>query len=285
MTVASDSGSSRLAAGGWIAIKVILVLGLLFASGYGIEKLADRLVNGPSRVLRAAAPTPPPGADDPWNPAILVEGGTFDSRSYEEGADTHFSPYYTGGEGFGRQAVPGFWMQAHEVTNQEYRRFDPGHDVPEGKDRHPVVGITWERAMAYADFVGGTLPTELQWEYAARGTAGHKYPWGDTEPTCEKAHYRACDPDGTVEVVSRPAGATAEGIHDLAGNVWEWVKPNWFEAGRTPVNRASRRLRGGSFRSEPFFLRAVNRNNDFYRGYVGQDVGFRVVWPLEDGED
>lgn len=265
-----------------VALKLALAGSVLVACAYAVERFADRLVHGPTPTLRAASAEPPPGADDPSNPPILVEGGTFDSRSEAEGADTHFSPYYTGGEGFGRQTVGGFWMQAHEVTHEEYRRFDPDHAFSEGHGRRPVTGVTWEEAMAYAAFLGGTLPTEVQWEYAARGPGSRRYPWGDAPPTCERAHFRDCEPERTVAVASRPDGATPAGIHDLAGNVWEWVRPNWFEPGRTPVNRASRRLRGGSFLSEPFFLRAVNRNNDFYRGFTGRDVGFRVVWPLEE---
>jgi len=129
--------------------------------------------------------------------------------------------------------------------------------------------------MAYAAFVGGTLPTEAQWAFAAKGTEGRKYPWGDSEPTCERAQYGECAPRATIEVMTRPAGATPEGIHDLAGNVWEWVMPDWF---RRPVNDESRRLRGGSFDDEAFFIRASNRNKDFFSGFKYVSIGFRVVW-------
>lgn len=253
----------------------------LLVSGYALVRLAGRSGD----VSGAAAPVPPPGTEDPSNPGILIEGGTFVSRSDVEGADDPASPFWTGDEGFGRQTVAGFWMQRHEVTNEEYRRFDDGHEFPAGQERHPVVGVSWREAMEYAVSVGGTLPTETQWEFAARGTESRKYPWGDSEPTCERAHYADCDPRATIQVMARPGGATPEGIHDLAGNVAEWVTPNWFEPGRTPVNDEARRLRGGSFRSDPFFLRAVNRNNGFFRGFQGDDVGFRVVWPSEEARD
>ncbi len=85
--------------------------------------------------------------------------------------------------------------------------------------------------------------------------------------------------------MDRPDGATPEGIYDLAGNVGEWVMPVWFEPGRTPVNDESRRLRGGSFVSQAFFLRASNRSNYYYSDFEWDDIGFRVVWPLEGGQD
>ncbi len=136
--------------------------------------------------------------------------------------------------------------------------------------------------MAYAASIGGTLPTETQWEFAAPGTESRTYPWGDDEPTCRHAHFRGCQPEAALPVMSRPAGATPEGIHDLAGNVREWVKPTWFVPGKTPVNDEARRMRGGSFLEGPFFLRASNRNNDFFEGFRAPTVGFRVVWPLQD---
>lgn len=106
-------------------------------------------------------------------------------------------------------------------------------------------------------------------------------PLGGPPPTCDRAHYGDCDPPGAIEVMSRPDGATPAGIHDLAGNVWEWVMPVWFEPGRTPVNDEARRMRGGSFAEGPFFLRASNRNDGFFEGHANSGVGFRVVWPAE----
>jgi len=177
-----------------------------------------------------------------------------------------------------RRTVEGFWIQEHEVTHEEFQRHDASHSFPAGQERHPVGNVTWREAMAYAASLGGSLPTESQWEFAARGTESRKYPWGDSEPTCERAQFGECAPRGTLEAMERPAGATPEGIHDLAGNVWEWVMPNWFEPGRTPVNDESRRLRGGSFEDDAFFLRASNRNNDFFSGFNRVNIGFRVAW-------
>lgn len=260
---------------------------LLILAGYGTMRVTGRIPAGADQGDPLPAPTLPPGIDDPLNRAVLIEGGTFMRGSDDpRGSDIPAGPQ-SGADEYpaSPETVGGFWIQEHEVTNEEYRRFDSSHEFPEGEERHPVVRITWEEAMAYARSIGGLLPTEEQWEFAARGTASRKYPWGDSDPTCEVAHFAECEPRGTIEVMTRHAGATPEGIHDLAGNVWEWVMPDWFDPRRTPVNDESRRLRGGSFQDGPFLLRASNRNKDFPAGFKTRSDGFRVVWPLGDDRD
>jgi eukaryotic-like serine/threonine-protein kinase len=273
----------HLAAPTIAALRSALLAAMFLAVAYVVVQLSGRAGVGPAAPRAEAPPVPPAGADDPLNRAILIEGGTFMRGNAEPEVPVHpFSPYSTADERPARRtSVASFWMQQHEVTNEEYRRFDADHAFPPGQERHPVADVTWLQAMAYAESLGGLLPTEWQWEYAARGTDSRKYPWGEEEPTCERAHFADCEPHATIEVMSLPAGATPEGIHDLAGNVWEWVMPEWFEPGRTPVNRASRRMRGGSFGDAAFFLRASNRNNEFYAGYRYAGIGFRVVWPVE----
>lgn len=251
---------------------------------YGALRFADRLFLGREPPAAVAHPVPPPGARDSLNPAVWVPGGRFTMGSDDPGLSTDpASPFSTYDERPLRPwNVPGFWMQEHPVTNEEYRRFDPGHRFPAGHERYPVTGVKWRQAMAYAASIGGTLPREPQWEYAARGRADRKYPWGDAKPTCERAHFEGCAPRGPVPVLSLPAGATPAGVYGLAGNVWQWVMPGWFVAGRTPVNHEVRGLRGGSYESAPFFLRASNRSDGYPSGFTGADVGFRVVWPGKD---
>lgn len=252
-----------------LAVVVTVVAGI----GYGALHLF-RTIDGRATGLVPAA------VDDPVNRGVFIAGGTFMRGTDDVDPDVDpASPYSTADEYPARETtVESFWMQEHEVTNAEFRRFDPSHPFPPGHERHPVVGVTWRQAVAYAESIGGSLPDEWQWEYAARGSGNRVYPWGDEEPTCARAQFADCEPRGTMAVMSRPAGATPDGIHDLAGNAWEWVVPGWFEAGRTPVNTASRRLRGGSFDDAAFFLRAANRNNDFHAGFTSGGVGFRVVW-------
>ena len=266
-------------------LNVVVVVSVLLVSAYPIVELMGFPFGGSEPSESAAPPSPPPGARDSLNPAIWIEGGSFLEGSHDPGkTDDPASPYSTGDERPPRRmTVKGFWIQEHEVTNEEYRRFDPDHRFPDGEGRHPVTNVTWREAMAYASWLGGTLPTEAQWEYAAEGSDSRKYPWGDSAPGCRRAQFGACDPEGAVEVMSRPGGATPEGVQDLAGNVWEWVVPAWFVADRMTVNEESRRIRGGSFRSPPFFLRASNRSDGFHAGTASDDIGFRVVWPAEAG--
>lgn len=274
----------RFAPGGPIAPGMIALAGVIVICGYALVRWMGFFTDGPGDV--ATPPPSGPGVVDPLNRAILIEGGTFISGS--DDWDTIVapgSPYSKRDEYPRPRTVPSFWMQEHEVTNEEYRRFDAGHAFPGGEERHPVVNVTWREAMAYAVSVGGSLPTEAQWEFAARGPERRKYPWGNSEPACDRVHYGSCDPRGPIEVMARREGATPEGIYDLAGNVAEWVTPIWFDPGRTPVNDDSRRLRGGSFLSPPFALRAADRVRYLRSGFQAEDVGFRVVWPLEGARD
>ena len=219
-------------------------------------------------------PTPPPGADDPLNRPIWIERGTFQMGS-DDGADDE-RPVH-------RVTMSGFWIQEHEVTNEEYRRFDAGYQFPSGQERHPVVNVNWEQAYGYARSLGGSLPTEAQWEFAARGPAGRTYPWGDAAPTCQLAHYLYCVPEATLPAMSRPDGVTPDSIYDLAGSVWEWVA-GWYgpysSADVTdptgPASGSRRVLRGGSFFYDVYGLRSSNRRS-YARGGSAV-IGFRVAW-------
>lgn len=266
-----------------------IALLLLFVGVVGVS-VAIWISRRPDPAAAMAPPILPPEAIDPGNRAILIDGGALPrrrgrARDPSDDVASDVGPRSTIGEGGSTQPVPAFWIQEHEVTNEEFARHDSFHEFPDGEERHPVANITFEEARSYAASLGGRLPTEVEWEFAASGPEGRRYPWGDSEPTCELAWHRDCGPRGSIEVMTRPDGATPDGLHDLAGNVWEWVTPNWFDSSRTPVNTETRRLRGGSFDDPPFFLRAANRNNDFFEGYKYVSVGFRVVWGRVPGRN
>jgi formylglycine-generating enzyme required for sulfatase activity len=149
-----------------------------------------------------------------------------------------------------------------------------------------VVGVSWYDADTYCEWAGGQLPTEAQWEYAARGNDGRLYPWGDETPTCDLAQFIGCEGD-TVRVGNFPDGNSWVGAMDMAGNVWEWVVDwygsDYYENSLTndpigPTSGTWKVLRGGGWYNNSILLRAA------YRVFVDPayhtvDVGFRCVVP------
>jgi formylglycine-generating enzyme required for sulfatase activity len=180
-------------------------------------------------------------------------------------------------------------MDKYEVTNAQYRKFidaNPqwgkdqierkyhdgdylkdwrGNDYPGGRENHPVTWVSWYAAKAYAEWAGKRLPTEAEWEKAARGgLVGMKYPWGD-EITEENANY-GNNRGGTTPVGSYPPNGY--GLYDMAGNVWEWCA-DWYDS-----SEVFRVLRGGSWNFFPDDLR-VSFRNYYYPASSDNYVGFR----------
>ncbi len=202
-----------------------------------------------------------------------------------------------------------FYMSRHLVTNAEFEQYDPGHArkrAPGATDRHPVVYVSHLDAVKYCLWLSTRerkkyrLPSEAEWEYAARGTDGRKYPWGNHEHRGDLANFadrntvfawsdRDID-DGYPEsspVGAFPFGASPFGIEDLAGNVWEWCL-DYFEPYRGvakvnphgPTSGAKRVMRGGSWKSRFGSLRATCRNSNV-PNYSCNDLGFRIVCECE----
>lgn len=138
-----------------------------------------------------------------------------------------------------RVTVKPFALARAPVTVKQYRAcmkagvctapapecdFDKFH----ADESQPVVCVSWDQASAFCAWVGGRLPSEAEWEYAARsGGKDQRYPWGNEEPTCDRAVMReevpGCGRDATWPVCSKPKGNSEQGLCDLAGNVWEWM--------------------------------------------------------------
>ena len=166
----------------------------------------------------------------------------------------------------------------------EPEKFGGADDLP----NHPVVGVTWYEAMAFCGWQSEklghpvTLPTEAQWEKAARGPDGRRYPWGQ-EITPQHANYAEAGIGATTAVGAFPLGASPYGALDMAGNAWEWCLTQWRNnytepADDDPAINAARVLRGGAYYYFARYTRCACRcrsNPDYRYKYIG----FRVVAP------
>jgi formylglycine-generating enzyme required for sulfatase activity len=161
----------------------------------------------------------------------------------------------------------------------------------QNRNDHPVNYVSWINARQFSTWVGARLPSESEWEFAAKSRGQNiTYPWGDAEPNCERANFSGCDGDdgaGTSRVCSHAAGNSDQGLCDLAGNVWEWIQDERHaDYNGAPVdgsawgadanNGASRVRRGGAFNVNATSMRAANRNADgpTIRSYY---LGFRLA--------
>ena len=199
-------------------------------------------------------------------------------------------------------------ISRYEITNAQYRAFieatqrptPRGHDGEEtwadetlNDDTQPVVGVTWFDAQAFAEWIGGSLPTEAQWERAARGTKARVYPWGDTPPKARQHANFARRYNRPMPVGQFPKGESPNGIADLAGNVWEWCldeySPTTYQenskgVSENPLNLRfrdvlrARVIRGGAWDVGRAFLRSSLRFK-FYPLDSTHTIGFRVVRP------
>jgi formylglycine-generating enzyme required for sulfatase activity len=207
-----------------------------------------------------------------------------------------------------------FWMDGHEVTNAQFANFlnkagnqteggatwlktnDKNIRIQQngsewqptpGYENHPVVGVTWYGARAYCLQQGSRLPTEAEWEKAARGINGQPYPWGDLPPNCDLGNYWVEDScvNNTTAVGSFLAGRSPYGALDMAGNVWEWVA-DWYAADYYAISPAvsplgpesgsTKVIRSGSWSNLGTFARTA------FRGYldpasINYNVGFRCA--------
>ena len=270
----------------------------------------------------------PPDPSKPMVPKgmVLIPAGEFQMGSNDPDALNDEQPVHT-------VYVDAFFMDQHEVTNLEYQQFvlaNPqwqkdqidsefhngkylnlwrgrrGNDYPKGKANHPVVHVSWYAAMAYAQWQGKRLPTEAEWEHAARGgLAGKRYPWGDDDIIIAGQQGDAFDFDSAKANIGIIGDTTSVGkyppngygLYDMVGNVWEWCldeynkdfystsprenplsgadSVGWIINNFTSV-QTTRVLRGSSWHSLWWSLRMTRRRWN-RPSFTTNDFGFRCV--------
>jgi formylglycine-generating enzyme required for sulfatase activity len=157
----------------------------------------------------------------------------------------------------------------------------------EAHPNRPITSMTWDDAVTYCAFVGKRLPTEAEWERAARGTDGRTYPWGDDAPDCAHANTAGCSTsDDPLDVGSLPLGASPVGALDMAGNVWEWTADYYAaDAYNTqpatdptgPASGTSRTYRGGGSGNTSDLATTTNRADTYAPDFGGTGLGFRCA--------
>lgn len=233
---------------------------------------------------------------------IYISAGKFDMGS--ESGNLNESPVHT-------VSLNGYWLDRTEVTNEMFVRFlnaegnkqeggstwldpidplvwvfekDGAWQTLPGKEKYPIVNVSWYGAKSYCVWAGRDLPTEAQWEYAAKGTDSHRFPWGNDAPDCNQARFSGCG-NTPVETGYLLQGSNRWGIFDLAGNVAEWINDryaaDYYQKSPQvdppgPINGYYRVIRGGYWASTYLALQTSHRD------WAGADerinsVGFRCV--------
>jgi len=262
------------------------------------EKLVARpnppAISTPAPVSPANATPPPQAASRCASNQVAIPGGTF-WMGLEDG-DSNEKPVH-------KVTLSPYCMDKTEVTVAAYRAcVQSGECRPpdtgvsctwgqNGLDGHPINCVDWNQAKAYCDWTGGRLPTEAEWEFAARGNDGRKYPWGNEPPTAQlcwggegndlgKGHRH-----GTCPIGYYPSGASPFGVLDMAGNVSEWTADSYApypsEGQRDPhrsrPDTSHRVFRGGSWgEGYPSSVRATSRSMFDFDDRC-ENVGFRCA--------
>ena len=187
--------------------------------------------------------------------------------TYVPAGDFYYGPEAGGNNWTSVETLPHFLIDVHEVTAGEYEACVDAGVCSYGaggsgygyatystynnyKDTYPINYVNWQEAVDYCTWKGKRLPTEFEWEKAARDTDGRICPWGDEAATCD---YAVTSCGGIQDVGTRESGKSRYGAYDMAGNVWEW-RDSWYAS-----NQSHRILRGGSFDADVSRLRSSTR--------------------------
>jgi formylglycine-generating enzyme required for sulfatase activity len=265
-------------------------IGLLILFSFAIANIAWS-VDAPPELAKETLPATKINLRDGAE-MVLVPAGEFlmGSKDDDKLADDNEKPQH-------KVYLDSYYIYKTEVTVAQFRKFCHAtrrKSMPEKPvwgwiDNHPIVNVSWNDAVAYAKWAEVSLPTEAQWEKAARGTDGRIYPWGNEWDVAKYLNDNNSKV-GTKSVGSIPAGASPYGCQDMAGNVWEfcndWYDPEYYKI--APLNNPmgpetgkDRVLRGGSWVSY-----SGGSNRGACRGYYGPgdyyyfSIGFRCASPV-----
>jgi eukaryotic-like serine/threonine-protein kinase len=233
----------------------------------------------PTMSVSTSASTPPQEHDDHAG-MVRISGGTFSMGSNDGPLDEQ--PIHDA-------SVAGFMLDVNLVTVAQYQKcVDSGKCTPAGtrarcnakagRADHPINCVTFAQARAYCSALGKRLPTEEEWELAARGRARRKYPWGDKPPSSTLLCWnKTAKDDTTCPVGAFPSGATPEGVFDMAGNLWEWTATSYCTYANPACNEERKVTRGGAFvSSDPVIVRASTRMGQ-EPTIAGASIGFRCA--------
>ncbi|HFE38066.1 MAG TPA: formylglycine-generating enzyme family protein [Gammaproteobacteria bacterium] len=208
-----------------------------------------------------------------------------------------------------KRTLKRYYIDIFEVTNLQYKAFidatgrrSPQHfrnrTFPEGKADHPVTYVSWKDANAYCAWAGKRLPTDAEWEKAARGEKGNIFPWGsefDIDKANTPQRWKIIDMEGdTTPVGAFPDGKSPYGLYDMSGNVWEWTA-SWYEAYPGNTHKTEnyghkyKTLKGGSWWDCSFYQCGISApvyNRSFFlRSTKNSSFGFRCASDTPVGED
>jgi formylglycine-generating enzyme required for sulfatase activity len=302
----------------WLGIGVVVLFALIFGA-FGLNYIVNNLpdvtspTSSPTKTATSPNSTSIPSTPTPQSTQTVIPTPTLGIGSTmigEKGETLVYVPageFTMGSENGGSDEEPvhtvyvdAFWIDQTEVTNKQYKAcVDAGTCEPPSAtgsythpnyygnpefDDYPVIYVNWDKANRYCEmWTGGDLPTEAEWEKAARGTDGRIYPWGNDAPNKDLLNYNQNVGD-TTEVGKYPDGKSIYGAYDMAGNVWEWVN-DWYgetyyqssNSSNNPLGPESgqyRVLRGGSWYVVDNVVRSALRLR-YVPPLTGYNIGFR----------
>jgi serine/threonine-protein kinase len=268
------------AMGSWLLVRAFRGKQAEAAKRDAAEAQARDATSTPPPPVAPVPPAPPPGM-------VYVSGGEFMmGRDLSDGGDEFESPAH-------RVSVRPFFIDIYEVTREEYKKCVDekkcaapqgwtGENYPEGTGRQPVTGVTWDDATVYAGWANKRLPTEEEWEFAARGKEGFRYPWGN-EWKADQANADGINKG--LKDIGTYQGTSPFGAFDMVGNAWEWTaSPMGAYPGRElskPPASNEKVIRGGCYLNTSKAATTTFRMGWPAQGAKYESTGFRCAKAIE----